>query len=337
MRLPNGYGSVSKLSGKRRNPYRVRITIGRDETTGQYIQKALGYYHTKKEALEALAAYNADPYDLTSEKLTFAQVYERWSESYFPKLSASAQGTHKVAYKHCVPLYNLPMVEIRLFHLQGLIDTCGLNYPSRERIKNLCQMLFAYAIRYEVVKENPAQYIDLGAKEEKEAIHKPFTPEELDILWNHLDVPWVDTILILCYTGMRYGELLKMRTEDVHLYDRYMIGGSKTDAGKNRIIPIHHRIVPLIERYYTPDRKTLLPNMGQSTYRMRFAKAVEECDLPPHLTHDCRHTFASRMDAAGANIRAIKAIMGHTGGDVTDKVYIHKALEDLLKNVELLN
>ena len=336
MRLPNGYGSVSKMSGNLRKPYRVRITIGRDETTGKYIQKALGYYHTKKEALEALTAYNADPYDLTAEKLTFAQVYERWTESYFPKLSVSAQNTHKAAYNHCSPLYNLPMLEIRLFHLQRLIDTCGLKYPSRERIKNLCQMLFAYAIRYEVVKENPVQYVDLGVKEEKEEIHKPFTPEELDVLWNHLDIPWVDTILILCYTGMRFGELLKMRTEDVHLEERYMIGGSKTDAGKNRIIPIHHRILPLIGRYYTRDLETLLPKMNSTTYNRRFKKAIASVGLPPHLTHDCRHTFASRMDAAGANIRATKAIMGHTGGDVTDKVYIHKALDELLKNVELI-
>ena len=336
MRLPNGYGSVSKLSGKRRNPYQVRVTIGRDEITGEYIRKPLGYYHTKKEALEALAAYNADPYDLTAEKLTFAQVYERWSEFYFPKITASAQGTHRAAYKHCSPLYNLPMSEIRLFHLQSLIDTCSLTYPSRQRVKNLCQMLFAYAIRYEVVKENPVQYVDLGTKEEKEAIHKPFTPEELDTLWNHLDIPWVDTILILCYTGMRFGELLKMRTEDVHLEERYMIGGSKTAAGKNRIIPIHHRILPLIERYYSSDSETLLPKMDETTYNRRFKKAIASVGLPPHLTHDCRHTFASRMDAAGANIRATKAIMGHTGGDVTDKVYIHKALDELLKSIELL-
>lgn len=336
MRLPNGYGSVSKMSGNRRNPYRVRITIGRNADTGAVIQKSLGYYRTKKEALEALAAYNADPYDLTAEKLTFSQVYERWSESYFPKLSVSAQNTHKVAYSHCTPLYNLPMSGIRLFQLQSLIDTCGLNYASRERIKVLCQLIFAYAIRYEVVKENPVQYVDLGAKEEKEAIHKPFTPEELDTLWNHLDTPWVDTILILCYTGMRYGELLKMRTEDVHLEERYMVGGSKTDAGKNRIIPIHHRILPLVERYYTHDRETLLPKMNSTTYNRRFKKAIASAGLPPHLTHDCRHTFASRMDAAGANIRATKAIMGHTGGDITNKVYIHKALDELLKNVELL-
>lgn len=337
MRLPNGYGSVYKMSGNRRNPYRVRITIGRDTETGAVIQKSLGYYRTKKEALEALAAYHADPYNLTAEKLTFAQVYERWTESYFPKLSVSAQNTHKAAYKHCTPLHDLPMSEIHLFQLQTLTDTCELNYAMRQRIKNLCQMLFAYAIRYEVVKENPAQYIDLGAKEEKEAIHKPFTPEELDTLWNHLDVPWVDTILILCYTGMRFGELLKMRTEDVHLDERYMVGGSKTDAGKDRIIPIHHRILPFIERYYTPERETLLPKMSGPTYGARFKDAVKKTGISPHLTHDCRHTFASRMDAAGANIRATKAIMGHTGGDVTDKVYIHKTLEELLKNIELLD
>lgn len=336
MRLPNGYGSVYKMSGNYRKPYRVQITVGRDEETGTLIRKSLGYYRTKKEALEALAAYNADPYNLTAEKLTFAQIYERWSESYLPKLSASAQRNYIAAYKHCAPLHDFPMANIRLFQLQTLIDTCGLNYAPRNLMKLLCNALFSYAIRYDVVKENPVQYIDLGAKEEKEAIHKPFTPEELDTLWDHLDVPWVDTILILCYTGMRYGELLKMRTEDVHLEERYMVGGSKTDAGKNRIIPIHHRILPLVERYYTRDRENLLPKMNESTYNKHFKKAIESAGLPPHLTHDCRHTFASRMDAADANIRATKAIMGHTGGNVTDKVYIHKALDELLKNVELL-
>lgn len=69
MKLPNGYGSVYKLSGKRRNPYIVRKTTGWtiDEATNtakqQYI--TIGYYPTRAKALEALANYNANPYDIS--------------------------------------------------------------------------------------------------------------------------------------------------------------------------------------------------------------------------------------------------------------------------------
>lgn len=342
MKLPNGYGSVCKMSGKRRNPYRVRIAVGRNAKTGAVIQKTLGYYPTRKDALDALAEYNRDPYDLTAEKLTFAEVYARWRETdRYKKLSKSMQYQYSAAYSHSSPLYSLPMASLRLSNLQMAMDVSGVNYPSRERIKILWNALFEYAIRYEVVRENIVPRVDLGEKEEKEDIHKPFTPAEIDTLWEHLNVPWLDTVLILIYTGMRYGELLSMQTESVHPGERYMVGGSKTDAGKNRIIPLHRRILPLVEKYYKDaldsSRDTLLPAMSTNVYRNRFEKALVLSGVSPHLTHDCRHTFASRMDAAGANIRAIKAIMGHTGGDVTDKVYIHKAVDELLKNIDLLS
>ena len=59
MKLPNGYGSVYKLSGKRRCPYRAIITERwqRNAETGKFIQKrkTIGYYETKALALEALA------------------------------------------------------------------------------------------------------------------------------------------------------------------------------------------------------------------------------------------------------------------------------------------
>lgn len=63
MRLPNGYGSITKLSGNRRNPYIVRITAGYDNE-GRQIRKILGYYPNRKRALEALAAYSENPYDI---------------------------------------------------------------------------------------------------------------------------------------------------------------------------------------------------------------------------------------------------------------------------------
>ena len=63
MRLPNGYGTVYKLSGNRRKPFMVRKTIGWSDE-GKQLYKTIGYYETRKLALAALADYNANPYDI---------------------------------------------------------------------------------------------------------------------------------------------------------------------------------------------------------------------------------------------------------------------------------
>lgn len=93
MRLPNGYGSVVKMSGKRRKPYMVRKTIGwhLDETKGRQIQdfQIIGYAETRAEGLRMLAEYNQNPYDVNVAKVTFSEVYERWSKYKYPIISDS--------------------------------------------------------------------------------------------------------------------------------------------------------------------------------------------------------------------------------------------------------
>lgn len=82
MRLPNGYGSITKLSGKRRKPYMVRITRDAiyDQTIGDYRLEriVLGYYSNRKEAIDALAEYNKNPYDLSLGKITFGEITPEW-------------------------------------------------------------------------------------------------------------------------------------------------------------------------------------------------------------------------------------------------------------------
>lgn len=82
MRLPNGYGGVVKLSGKRRKPFAARVTAGwkLNERTGKAVQQyqILGYSETKAGALQILAKYNDNPIDLSVMKLTFEDIYTRF-------------------------------------------------------------------------------------------------------------------------------------------------------------------------------------------------------------------------------------------------------------------
>lgn len=90
MKLPNGFGSIYKLSGKRRRPWVAAKTFGwQFDEEGQRIKQkrqVIGYFATRQEAMTALVQYNENPYDLDSNKITFSEVYEKWSDKYFPTL-----------------------------------------------------------------------------------------------------------------------------------------------------------------------------------------------------------------------------------------------------------
>ncbi len=88
MKSPNGYGSVSKLSGNRRRPFVVRKTKGFD-LRGYPVYETIGYYETREDGLIALAQFNKDPYDIQQAKITLEELFSKWSERAFPKISQS--------------------------------------------------------------------------------------------------------------------------------------------------------------------------------------------------------------------------------------------------------
>ena len=139
MRNPNGWGSVHKLPGNRRNPWRVRLTVGwavDENGKGKQEYKTLGCYPTKEEAMIALAEYHKNPYAIDN-KITFAELYEKWSAGKFPTIDESNVHGYKASYKVCTDLYKMHFNDIRLVHLQEVVDNCGKNYPTLRKLKVL--------------------------------------------------------------------------------------------------------------------------------------------------------------------------------------------------------
>lgn len=95
MRLPNGYGSIIKLSGKRRKPFAARVTIGYKEN-GSQIYKYIGYFEKRQEALKYLTAYNEKPYLLDNKDLTFNDVYNAWSKRKYENITPRTAKNYKV-------------------------------------------------------------------------------------------------------------------------------------------------------------------------------------------------------------------------------------------------
>jgi len=146
--------------------------------------------------------------------------------------------------------------------------------------------------------------------------------------------------MIYFYTGLRPSELLEIEIKNIYLEDNYMIGGSKTEAGKNRIIPIHPKIKDLIIYFYNQKNKYLIINentknkLSYDIYQKRFDNFMELLTMN-HTPHDTRHTFATKCDEIDIPLPVIKILMGHSlANDVTNNVYIHMCIEKLSSYIE---
>ena len=333
---PNGYGSVVKLSGNRRKPFWVRKTVGWNEK-GHPKYETIGYFESREQGMIALAEYNKNPWDIDGNKITLEEHFKNWCEKKLPKLGKSSQAVLKSAYKHTKPLWNMKYKDIKSFHMQDCIDNCGKSYSVQGQIKNLFGHLDNFALEIDLIDKCYSQLI--SAESIPETDKEPFTDAEIEILWKHKDEPWVDTALIFLYTGFRISELLDMKCENVNLKERTFTGGTKTKAGKGRIVPIHSKIFPLVKARYDEGNEYLLSMNDKklivATYRNYWNKMMDDLKMN-HTPHECRHTFRSKLDSANANKKCIDLMMGHKSKEVGERVYTHKTLDELKEAIELI-
>ncbi len=349
MKLPNNYGSVYKLSGKRRNPYIARKTTGWliDETTNKAKQQyvTIGYYPTKAEALNALANYNAHPYDITTNTITFAEVYTKWSNSHFNTIVPSAQRTWTSAFNHSAPLHNMRMKDIRASHLEETIRCANVGQSTKQRMKSLYNMIYKYCLKYDICDKDYAALCE-SVKRGKSTIERiPYTSKEITQLWDNINYPFVDMVLIGIYSGWRPQELAILKIEDINLEEHTFFGGLKTDAGRNRCVPIHPLIYNLVKINYDKAITCNSPylfndeNGQQGTwltydkYRGRFNKINKKLGQK-HRPHDTRHTFITKAKEAGVNEYILKLIVGHAIEDITEKVYTHRTMQQLAEEIK---
>lgn len=366
MRRANGTGNIYKMKGgKRRKPWRVRVTVGWElnPKTGRCKQnlKTLGYYASRAEAEAALVAYQECPYDLNTKDITFKELYEQWTEDYFKKLtSISSERTITSAYRYCSGLYNMKMRDIRIYHLQECMDK-GYIIPDRGkekgqkryasactkgRIKSMFNLMFDWAYAREIVDRNYARAFELDKETKIKQVREKrkntiFSNEEIDLLWKNVDkIAFVDMVLCGIYSGWRPQELAILKIKDIDLELQVMYGGMKNDAGKDRCVPIHPLIQPLIEKRYA-EAKELGSNylfndingqqgiyMTYDKYRGRFNKVVERLQMDHH-PHETRHTFITKAKRVRMEEYILKRIVGHAINDNTEKTYTHREIEEL--------
>lgn len=315
MRNPNGYGSVIRLRGKRRKPFAVRVTTHWDKT-GKQQYKYIGYYKTQKEANQQLFYYNEHPYNVDVQSLTFSEVYEKWKTEKFDTIGRSSQLGYIAAFKNSKILHQLRFVNLKSSDLQEVFSSTKIKYGSKKKIKILFNQLYAYAMKNDIISKDYSKYIDIG-KNTEENTRKPFTNKEIERLW----------------------DLLEIKNSDIDLKDRIIKGGLKTEAGKDRLVPIHSKILKLVKNRMNTKNEYLIVNFKgeqmkyDNYYREKFKPIMEELGMN-HKPHDTRHTFATLLSNADANKTSVKKLIGHNSYTTTEKFYTHKDIEELRKAVE---
>ena len=332
MRRANGEGSIFKLSGKRRKPWAVRITVGYEDD-GKQIYKYVGYYPTKTEAKAAMREYLTNPFDLDHKSTKLKDVFERWSDQ--SKLAQTTMQSYSSAFNQAKQLHNMNMRDIKAAHLEMVMEQ--MKPHMRSVFKNAMSKVYAYAIKHEIVDKDLIGLISVKTTVQTKE-KTPFTLEEISKL-RSFKHPLNDTALILLYTGLRINELLEIKCKNVHLDKKYMIGGKKTKAGQNRIIPLHDDILSIIKARYNQGTRYLITKDNQkiiyATYRISYWNKMTSALGFKHTPHDTRHTFTTFADRCGMNKVALKRILGHSLSDITDH-YTHKDLEELLKEINKL-
>lgn len=304
---------IQKIKGATKRPYVVYSVVG--------------YFSSYDEAVDAL--------NQNRQSLTLQQVYDMWLPSHAKSVSINTLNNYGSAFAHLGSIHDIAMSDITYLQLQSIIDhmlSTGLSYSSCKKVRTLISQLFDYSIINCWCTTNYAKFLNLGHNKPVRP-HKPFTTQAINRLWR-LESPLHDIPLILLYTGMRASELLNLKVRDINRKQRTIkITSAKTKSGI-RTIPIHDRIWPIIERrlntiYVIQECRTY------SSLSREFNKAMRAINSK-HTTHDCRHTFATRLDNEGANYNAKRLLLGHASSNVTDGVYTHKSLGQLRKAIRLL-
>lgn len=305
---------------------------------GKYISKSKCGFKTQREARayipELQKALNR-PGSL-SERITFAQLYDKWVPFYEKRVSEGEMKSAAAAYKHFADVGNLVFADITTAQLQGCLDACPRGKRTKENMKLLCGRLYSFAIGERIVAVDYSRPLHCG--NEEKGTRPPFTLEEIAAIdrAEREGVPYADYVLVMIYTGFRPTEFLTLTAASYDPSLNALRGGIKTEAGRNRLIPVHPRIQAIVGRAVARGG-VLFPGvdgkpMTDEQFRERcFQPLMDRLGIAGRVPYSARHSFSNFLKKpAGADKDKI-ALMGHS--DKAQTIYYQTADIDSLRAI----
>ncbi|MDO5812419.1 MAG: hypothetical protein Q4Q31_04905 [Bacillota bacterium] len=364
-RRPNNSGTVVKLSGKRRKPYCAKITSeDYDLVTGKKKQVTIGTFETELEALNALSLYhltvNKQINDKEAKELspnifnkvkerhdskvpTFKEIFEILDLEEFVSLSKSARDGYNSWIKHFKLIYDRKINTITLQDLQLIFDKDKCGQGTKVHMKALCCKIFKYAVIHQYINRDDdyTEFIRCGKLEEN-GKHYKFSIDEIKCLRSeNTDIAKI--ILIYIFSGLRANELLNIDRKDIHIdvicnddgVERkvsYFYTGLKTEAGKNRVVPIHDCIKPYVIELLLHKGKRIIDQSYNNFFKNHFKPYIEKLNMK-HTLHDTRVTFTTLCQLNNVDVFSRKRILGHKMKDITFDTYTDTVINKLYTEI----
>lgn len=228
----------------------------------------------------------------------------------------------------------------------SLLEDESLEPRSVGRKISAVKAFYRYKLKIKELSVNPTLTIHTP----KTAKKLPQYVEQRDMEHLFADIPFEETlegmrdrtILELFYaTGMRESELLNLKTQDIHFQDNTIKVLGKRN--KERLIPFGNRLSELLTMYLenlqkkfsdgTENNYIFVTDKGEQLYPKAVYRIVRKyldmvTTIDKRSPHVIRHTFATHLLNNGADLNAIKTILGHSSLAAT-QVYTHNSIEQL--------
>lgn len=347
-KLPNGFGSIKKLTGNRRRPFAAYPPCTAFSEIGSPIlSKAIGFFETYNDAYKALTEYHKNPFNTENVNITFKEVFEIYQKSKeYENLKPRSIDSKLAAYKHCEKIYNLEVRKLNKVICEEILDGVTAGSATKKNVLTIMKTVIRYSMDINLLTKDCTENIVIV--ESDPVIDRiPYTKNEIATLWQHSDQWQYQIILILLYSGLRVNELLKNTLDNVNLEEKWIYVPKALAKNKEseRKVPLHDRTIGFLEKFINnPNRGTktniIINDSGTvvtyNNFCTRDLKKINKTLEHDHKFHDTRHTFASMGAEAGIPELYMQKIMGHKPKSILYNTYTHIMIPELLEWINKL-
>ena len=347
---------MANFNASLRKDGRWEVRIYSTDNNGKRRYKSVYGQNKAGAERKAMYYYNSISPSSTLTKMTVKELVMEYIQRKQPLLKASTVANYRMkAEKHIIPaLGENACTEITANDIYRFMEEKRQQRLSERYIYDILVLLksvFRYAnITYGVRNIMSGIVMPKHNKPEVTVLSK----DEQRVLNQYLArTPGLTSLAILLslYTGLRIGELCALQWKDIDLEKRILtvnktIQRIQTSSSEKktklvitapksqssvREIPLPECIVDILKQYrgnnalfvLSASRKPVEPR----TLQYRFAKILNNADLPSVHFHSLRHAFATNCVAAGFDVKTLSEILGHSSVELTLNRYVHSSMD----------
>lgn len=347
--------------------YLIKCYMGLDSLTGKRITTTRRGFKTQKEASLAEARlkleYEEKTFNAKNNKYTFKQIYDLFLVEHKNTVKPGTYATTvRYAKLHILPkIANKRIDSFTVLDCQKLVNQWAEYFNSAKYPKGIAQQVFDYAIKMNIITDNPMRKVKLPKRKETiNEVNKFYNTDELkhffDCVKDYGNMKYLAFFRLLAFTGMRKGEALALNWSDIDFEKKLvyitkgvvldeneipMISTTKTKKSV-RTVSLDAESIAILKKWKIEQAKELMSiginslNKHQllftydanKLYRPSYSNCwleqiIKKYNLKKITMHGFRHSHCSLLFEMGTPIQVVQDRLGHTNIKTTMDIYTH--------------